>query len=255
MCLIFVAVDAHPKYRFVIAANRDEFYDRPTLPVSFWPEAPELLAGRDLRAGGTWIGITRTGRIAAVTNYRDPKTIKAAAPSRGKLVSDYLSSRESPMPYLEMLLPGAHKYNSFNLLLGHREELYWYSNRGTEIRRLSPGIHGLSNHLLDTPWPKVEQGKKALSRILAEEDPSTEDLFRLLLDGTVASDESLPDTGVGLEWERILSPIFITSPTYGTRSSTILLLDRSGRVMFMERSFDKGIERPSTVTFTFAVEA
>jgi uncharacterized protein with NRDE domain len=251
MCLIFVAIDAHPQYRIAIAANRDEFYDRPTVPASFWIDAPELLAGRDLRAGGTWLGITRTGRIAALTNYRDPKAIQPEAPSRGKIVANFLLSQEAPAQYMERLSRDAHKYNGFTFLAGQNEQFYWYSNRGSEIRTLSSGIHGLSNHLLDTPWPKVEKGKKGLGRILAQENISAEDLFQLLQDRTVARDEHLPYTGVGLEWERTLSPIFISSPTYGTRSSTVILLDHSGRTAFIERSFERGSEAYSTAKHIF----
>jgi uncharacterized protein with NRDE domain len=255
MCLIFVAIDAHPNYRTVIAANRDEFYDRPTAPASFWTDAPELLAGRDLRAGGTWIGITRTGRIAALTNYRDPGPVKSDAPSRGKLVSDFLLGREDPVGYLERLSRIAHSYNGFSLIVGKTAEFYYYSNREEKIRTLCPGIHGLSNHLLDTPWPKVEKGKEVLGRFLAEENLSLERVLDMLLDRTVAMDESLPDTGVGLEWERILSPIFIMSATYGTRSSTIILVDRNGMATFTERSFDRGIEGFPTVKYSFLLQA
>jgi uncharacterized protein with NRDE domain len=237
MCLILVAIDAHPKYKLVIAANRDEFYDRPTAPAAFWPDAPQLLAGRDLREGGTWIGVTRAGRIAAVTNYRDPESNKANAPSRGKLVSDFLLGQGHPFQYLEQLSRDANRYSGFNLLVGQRGEVYWYSNHGQEIRKLSPGIHGLSNHLLDTPWPKVKKGSEALGRVLAAEDPSADELFQLLIDHTTAPDECLPDTGVGLELERMLSPIFISSPGYGTRSSTVIMMDHSGTIAFTERSF------------------
>jgi uncharacterized protein with NRDE domain len=237
MCLIIVAIDAHPKYKLVIAANRDEFYDRPTAPASFWPDAPQLLAGRDLREGGTWIGVTRAGRIAAVTNYRHPESVKSGSLSRGKLVCNFLLGREHPVEYMEQVSRDANMYSGFNLLVGQRDEIYWHSNHGKEIRKLSPGIHGLSNHLLDTPWPKVKKGSEALGRILAAKNPSAEELLQLLTDRTAAPDESLPDTGVGLEVERMLSPVFITSPGYGTRSSTVILMDGSGSITFTERSF------------------
>ena len=237
MCLIFMAMDAHPDYRIVIAANRDEFYDRPSAPASFWPESPQLLAGRDLRAGGTWLGITRSGRLAALTNYRDPESKRAERPSRGKLVSDFLIGRENPVSYLERISANAGRYNGFSLLVGRNGNFYCYSNRSEGIRTLGPGIHGLSNHLLDTPWPKVEKGRQALSRLLSGNTICPEDLFHFLLDRTAAPDELLPDTGVGLEMERMLSPVFISSPGYGTRSSTVILLDRTGRVTFAEKAF------------------
>jgi uncharacterized protein with NRDE domain len=255
MCLIFVAVDAHPNYRIVIGANRDEFYNRPSAPASFWPEAPQLLAGRDLLGGGTWLGITRTGRIAAVTNYRDPSSNRADAPSRGSLVSDFLLGGKNPVPYLEQISANARRYNGFNLLVGQRENFYCYSNRAEGIRALEPGIHGLSNHLLDTPWPKVERGKQALRKLLAAENICPEDLFHFFLDRTAAPDEVLPDTGVGLELERMLSPIFISSPGYGTRSSTVILMDGAGKVTFIEKSFQSGSEDPSTVEHSFMLEA
>lgn len=254
MCLIFVAVDAHPNYRTVIAANRDEFYERPSAPASFWPEAPQLLAGRDLRAGGTWLGITKTGRIAALTNYRDPESTIAEAPSRGNLVSNFLLGREKPVPYLEQISANAHRYNGFSLFVGQSTNLYYYSNRAGGIRALGRGIHGLSNHLLDTPWPKVEKGKQALRTILTGESICPDDLFHFLLDRTAAPDELLPNTGVGLDLERMLSPVFISSPEYGTRSSTVILLDRTGRVTFIEKSFQSGSEDPSTVECSFMLE-
>ncbi len=254
MCLIFVAIDAHPKYRIVVAANRDEFYDRPTAPASFWRENPDILAGRDLLAGGTWLGITRTGRIAALTNYRDRESFRADAPSRGRVVSGYLMSTEPPLAYLEQLSRTASRYNGFSLLAGKPDKIYCYSNRGSEIRVLSPGIHGLSNHLLDTPWPKVEKGKKEIARILDSKDISIDDLFQLLQDRVLVEDRFLPDTGVDLEWERTLSPIFISSPSYGTRSSTVILLDRSEMVTFVERCFDRGTESYSTVAHRFTLQ-
>jgi uncharacterized protein with NRDE domain len=254
MCLIFLAIDSHPHYKIVIAANRDEFYDRPSAPASFWPEAPQLLAGRDLRAGGTWLGVTKTGRMAALTNFRDSESKTTDAPSRGNLVSEFLLGRKEPVTYLEQISANAQRYNGFNLLVGQNANIYYYSNRAGEIRALGPGIHGLSNHCLDTPWPKVEKGKEALRALLTGKSICPDDLFHLLLDRTAAPDELLPDTGVGLEKERMLSPIFISSPEYGTRSSTVILLDRTGSVTFIEKSFPNGSENPSAVEYSFILE-
>jgi uncharacterized protein with NRDE domain len=251
MCLIFVAVEAHPKYQIVIAANRDEYYDRPTTAASFWPEAPQLLAGRDLRAGGTWLGITKTGRLAALTNYRDPASNSADAPSRGHLVSDFLLSQDTPASYLEHISSFAHRYNGFSLIVGQWENLLYYSNRSGAVHTLGPGIHGLSNHLLDTPWPKIEKGKRAFHALLAQESINPEDFCHFLLDRAVAPDELLPDTGVGLDAERMLSPIFIASPSYGTRSTTVILLDRTGMATFLEKSFLNDSDDPSAVEHTF----
>jgi uncharacterized protein with NRDE domain len=255
MCLLLFAFKSHPAYKLILAANRDEYYERPTSPSAFWKDAPHLLAGRDLRAGGTWFGITRNGRLAAITNYRDPATVKKNAPSRGNIVTGFLLGGQDPAEYLQTLAQQADKYNGFNLIVGTNDRLYWYSNHGDGIHRLSPGIHGLSNHLLNTAWPKVTRGKDALARLLSEgSNPQAEDLFRILGDRTIPGDKSLPHTGVGLEWERILSPIFITSPTYGTRSSTLLFVDLKNRITFAERTYDSRPDDPTTVRFEFPIE-
>jgi uncharacterized protein with NRDE domain len=242
MCLILFAHDAHPEYRLVVAANRDEFYARPTAPAAPWEEAPQVVAGRDLRGGGTWMGITRQGRWAALTNFRDPREFDRDAPSRGRLVGDFLLGDEPPREYLEALRPRADAFNGFNLLVGDPDSLFWFSNRAPNAaRRLEPGIYGLSNDLLDTPWPKVQRGKAALARLLERADAMRpEALLEVLLDRTYTADHELPDTGVGWERERMLSSLFIVSPEYGTRSSTALLVDRSGRALLVERTYDRG---------------
>ena len=239
MCLLLIAYRRHHRYQLLVAANRDEFHERPTAPLAFWDDAPDVLAGRDLREGGTWMGITRTGRFAAITNYRDPERVLLHAPSRGRLVSDYLQGMEPARAYLDRLLPQAAAYNSFNVLLGDAEGLFYYSNRaGAHPLALAPGLYGLSNHLLDTPWPKLERGRRALSQLLASaSEPNPSDLLRLLDDRTPAPDAELPRTGVPLEWERWLSPIFITAPGYGTRSSTALLADSDGNVQVVEKTW------------------
>jgi uncharacterized protein with NRDE domain len=240
MCLIVLAIKVHPKYKLVLAANRDEFYERPSAPARFWQEAPELLAGRDLKAGGTWLGITRRGRLGMITNYRDPASLKKSAPSRGQLLARFLKGRQTPWDYLQEVRLEGERYNGFNLIVGDQNHLYWYSNRNGRPSSLDPGVYGLSNHLLNTPWPKVTRGKERMAEILAarEEDLDLDDLLKLLEDRHRPPDDRLPDTGVGLEWERILSPIFISSPTYGTRSSTGLLIDHEDRAAFVERSFN-----------------
>jgi uncharacterized protein with NRDE domain len=238
MCLILFLYDNHPDYRLILAANRDEFYDRPTDPISFWDDSPAVLAGRDLKGKGTWLGITKNGRIAAITNYREPALFKPDAPSRGQLVSDYLTGTKTPKEYLKHIKTIGYRYNGFNLLLGDSNGLYYYSNKGGEIKALKPGLYGLSNHLLDTPWPKVEKGKSGLKKLLTgKKQITTEDIFSLLTDRTFAPDSRLPDTGIDLNWERMLSPVFITSDIYGTRSSSLILIDRSHEASFTERSF------------------
>lgn len=241
MCLILFAYEVHPAYRLILAANRDEFYERPTAAAGFWPDAPEVLAGRDLLHGGTWLGVTRGGRFAAVTNYRDPAARLDGARSRGRLVADFLDGRESAAAYTRRLAARADDYNGFNLLAGDARELYYFSNRGGPSARLAPGVYGLSNALLDTPWPKVLRGKRALAELTEAGDAlAPETVVEILLDRVRAADRELPDTGVGVEVERVLSPLFIVSPGYGTRCSTVVLAQRDGNLTFVERSFGAG---------------
>jgi uncharacterized protein with NRDE domain len=255
MCLILVAVRTHPSYDLILAANRDEYYARPSLPPAFWDEAEGLLAGRDLVGGGTWLGITRSGRLAAITNYRNPALLLKDAPSRGRLVTDFLKGRQAPAEYLLQVRQGAEKYNGFNLVVGDVEKLYWYSNRGGEIHLLHEGIYGISNRLLDTPWPKVVKGKRLLAGILEEEEPSSDELFRLLQDREQPADELLPSTGVEPAWERILSPIFIESPTYGTRSSTLIFIGKDRHVTFFDKTFNPGPDQKvESRRFEFDIE-
>jgi uncharacterized protein with NRDE domain len=240
MCLVLIGLHQHPDYSLVVAANRDEFYDRPTSPATFWSDHPHVLGGRDLKAGGTWMGIDRSGRFAAVTNYRQGTRETAAPRSRGHLVSDYLTTSADPERYLDEVERDATLYNGFNLLVGDARRLFYYSNREGGRRTLGSGIYGLSNHLLDSPWPKVTASKNALGALLSGGSELIPDLLALLSDRRQAADESLPKTGVSLEWERLLSAAFITSPGYGTRSSTVLLVGRDGSVVLVERSFGPG---------------
>ena len=256
MCLIFFANEANSRYRLVLAANRDEFYSRPTAPAGFWEEAPNILAGRDLKSGGSWMGVTRSGKIAAVTNFRGSGKVWEDAPSRGNLVSDFLMSGESPSAFIDKLRTRARNYNGFNLLLGSAESLWWYSNQYDERPyRIIPGIHGLSNHLLDTPWAKVERGKRALEDLLVgEREITPEQVFPILEDRSPAADDELPDTGVGLELERVLSTPFIRSQDYGTRSSTVLLIERTGNLTFVERSFNPKGESQKETRYEFRID-
>ncbi|MFA6411752.1 MAG: NRDE family protein [Syntrophales bacterium] len=256
MCLIILCWQTRTDFPLILAANRDEFYDRPSLPADFWPDRPDILGGRDLKEGGTWMGITKKGRLAALTNYRDPLSVKVSAPSRGWLVRDFLAGNDRPGEYLDRLQKEAPQYNGFSLILGDDSGLYYLSNRGGGgVTQLSPGIHGLSNHLLDTPWPKVVKARENLLKVVEGKGrPRSEDLFELLADPSRPEDRDLPDTGIGLEWERILSSVFIASPVYGTRSSTVLMIDRLGRVHFEDRQFNGSAGAWMTSRFAFPME-
>lgn len=239
MCLILVAWRSHPDYPLVVAANRDEFFARPTAPAAFWPESPDVLAGRDLQAGGTWLGITRSGRFAALTNFRDPASNRPDAASRGRLAADFLQGRQTPGQYLYEVAGDARAYNGFNLLVGADGQLMWFSNAGGEACPLAPGIYGVCNHLLDTPWPKVEAAKSALAAALAAL-PDDAPMFGLLRDDTIHPDAALPRTGVSLEWERLLSAAFVKAPGYGTRSSTVLRVGKDGWTVLDEQTWLPG---------------
>lgn len=237
MCLVLFAHRAHPHYRLVVAANRDEWFGRPTAPAAFWADAPGVLAGRDLQARGTWLGVTRDGRFAALTNFRDPARNRPDAPSRGALVSDYLSADLSPGAHLDSVRAVAARYNGFSLLVGDHASLRYFSNREGEVRELGPGVYGLANDVLDAPWPKVRAGKARLAAQLAGA-VSAAALLALLEDTQPAPDAELPSTGVDLERERALSPLRIRAAEYGTRSSTVLLVSHAGEVALVERTFD-----------------
>ena len=238
MCLIVFGYKVLKEYPLVLAANRDEFYRRPTAAMQFWEACPDILTGKDLEQGGTWFGIHKTGTFAALTNYRDPASLKQNAPSRGEIIIDFLNSDKSPKRFIHDFRPRAQLYNGFNLIFGNTDHLFWFTNLTGRIEEINPGIHGLSNRFLNTPWPKVESGKKALEKIL-HGSISTDHLFSFLKDRSRPDDDRLPETGIGLEWERILSPLFIESDTYGTRSSTAMLADRNGNMNITERTYLK----------------
>ncbi len=247
MCLLILAWRLHPRYPLIAAANRDEFHDRPAAPLGRWPAPPHLLGGRDLRAGGAWLALDRSRRFGVVTNYRDLQPAAPGAPSRGELIPDFLAQPRSAGEFMAALEPRASGYSGFNLLLADERELWYASNRASPFARaLAPGLYGLSNHLLDTPWPKLERVRRAFSAwlgTLAASDtapaPDGEALLRFLQDRTpAAAGEPLPETGLPREWERVLSSPFVLHPQYGTRSSTIVLLDENGGLCVRERRFD-----------------
>ncbi|WP_313950390.1 NRDE family protein [Accumulibacter sp.] len=251
MCLILIAWQAHPDYPLVVAANRDEFFSRPSATAEFWQDAPQVLAGRDLEAGGTWLGTSRTQRFAALTNFREGGRTRADARSRGALVADFLTGSAAPAEYLAQVAGDADDYNGFNLFVGDGRRLACYSNRGDgQPHWLSPGIYGLSNHLLDTPWPKLASAKATFAKALASL-PARAPFFELLADREIVPDSHLPETGVPLEWERILSAIFVKAEGYGTRASTLLVRQRNGQTTLVERSFDASGLASGEVSETF----
>lgn len=233
MCLIVLAWQAHPDYRLVVAANRDEFRARPSSPAHWWTDVPNILAGRDLEAGGTWMGITRQGRFAALTNYRDPAGHRPGAPSRGTLVRDCLSGRADTEPALRELATVSGQYVGFNLFLSDGRTLGIHESTTAAVRKLEPGIYGLSNHVLDTDWPKLKRARSRFAAAL-KTLPDTGPVLELLRDRTPAPDQELPSTGVSLEWERMLSPVFIDRPDYGTRCSSLILVGHDGHTRFTE---------------------
>jgi uncharacterized protein with NRDE domain len=257
MCLILFAYKYHPQYRLILLANRDDYYQRPSLPLDYWPDAPAILAGRDLQNNGTWLGITRTGRLAAVTNFRDPANFRSDAPSRGLLAKDYLTGTQSPRDYLEIISSKSANYNGFNLLVGDQHQIFYSSNYHLNIIKVNSGIHGLSNHLLNSAWPKVTTGKRRLKKLLDQSSSKVvpEALFTLLTDCTLPDDSQLPNTGIGLKWERILAPLFIIGSQYGTRCSSVILVKKSGQIQFNERTYSSNDPLSgNTFTRTFSVD-
>lgn len=240
MCLITFSYKVHPAYKLIVAANRDEFYQRPTRKAQFWEEEqlPDVLAGKDLKANGTWMGVSKTGKWGALTNFRDPSNIKDNAPTRGDLVLDFLKSDISEQEYLQEVQKKAEEYNGFNLLIGDKDSVFHFSNENNLITEIKPGIHGVSNALLDTPWPKLDHAKKALTDVTSKEAFSKEDLFTILKNSETAPDDKLPSTGIPYEWEKAVSSIFIKTDNYGTLCSTLLLVDYEGNAEFIERRYD-----------------
>jgi uncharacterized protein with NRDE domain len=237
MCLLLIAKNIHPEYKLIIAANRDEFYNRPAEPAAFWNEFPSLLAGKDLTGKGTWLGITKDGRFSALTNFRNLKNTNPNAPSRGRLTLDFLTSEDSPGPYYEKIKKSASLYNGFNLITGIGTDLYYFSNVSSEFKEIGDGIVGLSNDLLDTPWPKVTKIKEVfLDKMKDIKNPGP--LLDALSDNSPFEDELLPDTGVGIDLERTLSPMFVKTSVYGTRCSTVILVSVDNNVSFAERTYE-----------------
>ncbi|WOT05303.1 NRDE family protein [Shewanella youngdeokensis] len=236
MCILFVALKAHPQYPLIICANRDEYHHRPTEPAHFWPNHEQLLAGRDLEAGGTWLGVNQQGLIAALTNIRDPELTQSDMRSRGELPLRALSAEGIDASWLSR---HSHFYNPFNLLFGDEHALHCYDSRNKTLNQLSAGFHSISNGALDDIWPKMSRGTQAIeAHISTNSEPNIDDLLTIMKDQTQASDTDLPQTGVSLEWERHLSSIYIQHPEYGTRSTSIILKDHQAKLHFSEVRYD-----------------
>lgn len=240
MCLITFAVQHHPNYPLIIVANRDEFYERSTAAATFWTEQPGILAGKDLLQGGSWMGVSTNGRFAAVTNYRDPSLSELNKCSRGEIVPQFLTSDLPVSQFLANLQQQKQNYGGFNALLFDGQHLLHFNNIVNETTMIHPGIHSVSNHTLNTPWPKVQQAKLLLTQAIDENDLAPEQLISLLTDTTVADDRALPKTGVDISVERLLSPLFVKMPNYGTRCSTVLLFDQDKNVQYLERTYEQG---------------
>ena len=257
MCLIVFAWMNHPRYRLVVAANRDEFHDRPAAPLGWWAADNRMLAGRDLRAGGTWIGVTRDGRFGAVTNFRGIDGPTAAdAPSRGGLVPDYLAGESTPGEFLEKLNGAATRYAGFNLLAGDRESLHYLSNRESAgPRRLEPGTYGLGNHALDTPWPRLVRARERFEEALATDMRGADELFDLLSDHEPATVAASPGSSLPADLERAMSAPFVLHARYGTRCSTVLLAGHDGRTVAAERRFDDAGNLTGATRVEFAADA
>jgi len=253
MCLLVFAVNAHPRFRLILAGNRDEFHARDTAAAGWWSGNPSLLGGRDQQGGGTWLGVGTTGRFAAITNIRDRIPAPVNAPTRGQLVSEFVRAKVSAIDYLDHLRPRAQAFAGFNLVVGDEKAVNFFSSRSQRRVTLERGIHGLSNDGLDTPWPKVIRAKEGISRLLMQNEPDEEGIFEIFSDRSIAPDDELPDTGVGLELERMLSACFIVNPHYGTRSTTLVFISNDGYVRFSERQFDATGKMNGQQTFEFDV--
>lgn len=238
MCLICFSYQTSPAFRLILAANRDEFFNRPTLSLHRMGKDGQILAGRDLQQGGCWLGVNTSGKLAALTNYRDPQQYQPSAPSRGHLVLDYLETKSDSEKYIAAVRARNLPCNGYNLLLLDNNQLLYYSSVTGMCVALSPGIYALSNSFLDTPWPKVQRIKQLFSAVIAANPEDLDDsLLHILRDTYRPHDMDLPTTGVGIEWERKLSSIFIAEEEYGTRSSSVVSCFADGRITFTEKVF------------------
>lgn len=255
MCLIVFSVNEHPNYKLVMSANRDEFLERPTEHAHYWKEHQEILAGKDLRNGGTWLGINKNGNLAALTNYRDPKKINPQAPSRGNITKNFLLNHTEPTAYTNLLEKQGATFNGYNLLLRYASKMYHYSNVSKTLTELSKGTFGLSNALLNTSWPKVEEAKARLAQALSNDLIDLQQLTDMMQLHHIPEDDKLPSTGVPLEVERLLSPMYIKMKGYGTRCTTALTIDHENVLKFQETNYNEHFEVTDVKKFEFEVSS
>lgn len=249
MCLVVFAWKVHPRFPLIFAGNRDELHTRPARAAGFWADASRVLGGRDLEAGGTWLGVTASGRFAVVTNYREGMNPHSGPRSRGQLTADFLRGDMPVSAYLQHVARQAQDYAPFSLIVGDRETLWYFSNRAAHApMEITPGVHGLSNHLLDTPWPKVTRSKARLAELLQRDAADEVTLLELLADREPAPMDKLPDTGIGIESERAISPVFVVNSLYGTRCSSVIFLGPE-QIRFTERGFNSGGQALETRRF------
>lgn len=241
MCLILFALNDNPKYKLILAANRDEFFNRPTLTADYWEENDSILGGRDVKSKGTWLGINKSGRFIAITNYRDPENERKDTLSRGELSNEFLNTEIDISSFVTKISKDKNKYNGYNLLLSDDsfENFHHYSNVSDQLSKIKNGIHGLSNHLLNTPWPKVLKAKNSLKNTVKSKNVDIQEMIEILKNADVAPENSLPQTGISFDLEKKLSPVFISMKGYGTRCSTAILVSNNNDVTFKEVSYNE----------------
>jgi len=238
MCLYILYYQSHPHYPIILAGNRDEFYERNASPLHRWTDHTNIIGGKDLKEGGSWLAVNNNGNFAVVTNYRDPANLRDNVVSRGSLVSNFLIQEYKPEEYLNKISESDNDYNGYNLIIGNHRKVYYYSNIIHHYKKLTKGIYMLSNHLLDTPWYKTLRAKRMCSEVIGMmKEIDIDALLRIFTDYTIAPDDQLPDTGIGYKLERMLSSIFIESAVYGTMATTILTIDNEGKVNIHEKTY------------------
>ncbi len=254
MCFIVFNYKQHSRYKLIFCANRDEFYNRETVAMHFWPENDSVLAGKDVQGGGTWLGITKTGKLAALTNFREQSAVSSTKPSRGQIVKMFLEQGCETKEFIDYLKKSKNFYEGYNLIFGTIDKLYYFSNRSNGVLPISPGLYGLSNSTLDTPWPKINRGKSLLKKTISNPNFSSKDLFNILSDSQKAHDDTLPDTGISPVYEKELSPIFVNMEHYGTRSSTVILVDYDYNANVYEQRYDNKGKVKGNSQFCFKIK-